>query len=172
MIKRLVVVSCMAGLPPSVSSQLKQAFAEHKIDMDSAEQMMDSAEQMAQWRQSRVGIDIGTQTISVSGQDGQKYYVYYWDLWLFDGGAVLQKKWERLNNKHKAAQDKYSQHMQKLNPQMYDANGKRLSKAVLKTMRGTCKGVRDKKGFRLLNEVRKWARKLAIFRKEIHMRFS
>ena len=165
MIKRLVVVSCMAGLPPIVSSQLKQAFAEHKIDMD-------SAEQMAQWRQSRVGIDIGTQTISVSGQDGQKYYVYYWDLWLFDGGAVLQKKWERLKNKHKDAQDKYSQHMRELNPQMYDANGKRLSKAVLKTLRGTCKGVRDKKGFRLLNEVRKWARKLAIFRKEIHMKIA
>ena len=165
MIKRLVVVSCMAGLPPIVSSQLKQAFAEHKIDMD-------SAEQMAQWRQRRVGIDIGTQTISVSGQDGQKHYVYYWDLWLFDGGAVLQKKWERLKNKHKDAQDKYSQHMRELNPQMYDANGKRLSKAVLKTLRGTCKGVRDKKGFRLLNEVRKWARKLAIFRKEIHMKIA
>ena len=165
MIKRLVVVSCMAGLAPSVSSQLKQAFAEHKIDMD-------SAEQMAQWRQSRVGIDIGTQTISVSGQDGQKHYVYYWDLWLFDGGAILQKKWERLKNKHKVAQKKYSDHMQKINPQMYDANGKRLSKAVLKTLRGTCKGVRDKKGFRLLNEVRKWARKLAIFRKEIHMKIA
>ena len=55
---------------------------------------------------------------------------------------------------------------------MYDANGKRLSKAVLKTLRGTCKGVRDKKGFRLLNEVRKWARKLAIFRKEIHMKIA